>query len=77
MRLLTQRCRPGERIPCDGEVMSGASDVNQAMITGEPIPVVKSAGGTVIGNGYLWYPPRGEISVVKLNDSTNRQLKFH
>jgi Cd2+/Zn2+-exporting ATPase len=37
------RIRPGERIPCDGEVTSGASDVNQAMITGESVPVWRPA----------------------------------
>src|SRR3984957_15440904 len=36
--------RPGERIAADGRVLSGASDVDQATITGEPLPVTKSAG---------------------------------
>lgn len=35
------------------------------------------AGAWTIGTGYLWYPPRGQFSTVKLNDSTNRQLKIH
>ena len=52
------RVRPGERIPCDGEIVSGASDVNQAMITGEPVPVYKAKGdpvwaGTVNGDGLI------------------------
>lgn len=52
------RVRPGERIPCDGEVLSGASDLNQAMITGEALPVRKTAGdsvyaGTINGDGTL------------------------
>ncbi len=52
------RVRPGERVPCDGEVISGASDVNQAMITGEAMPAHKSLGdavyaGTMNGDGVL------------------------
>src|ERR1700729_3012000 len=50
--------RPGERIAADGRVLSGASDVDQATITGEPLPVTKSAGdevfaGTANGTGAL------------------------
>lgn len=41
--------RPGERIPVDGEVESGASFVDEAMITGEPMPVRKEVGALVIG----------------------------
>lgn len=39
--------RPGERIPLDGRVVLGESDVNQAPITGESVPVDKTAGDTV------------------------------
>src|SRR5436190_10259155 len=39
--------RPGERIPTDGEVLSGESAVNQAPITGESLPVQKMPGGHV------------------------------
>jgi heavy metal translocating P-type ATPase len=50
--------RPGERIGGDGIVTDGASDVDQATITGEPLPVDKHVGdevfaGTVNGNGVL------------------------
>lgn len=41
--------RPGEKIPVDGEVVQGASSVDEAMVTGEPIPVLKSVGDEVIG----------------------------
>ncbi|THV14403.1 copper-translocating P-type ATPase [Rhizobium rhizophilum] len=41
--------RPGERIPVDGRVIDGASAVDEAMISGEPIPVEKGTGATVIG----------------------------
>lgn len=41
--------RPGEKIPTDGVIVEGESDVNEAMMTGEPIPVPKRAGDQVIG----------------------------
>ena len=52
------RVRPGERIPLDGTVVAGASEVNQAPITGESRPVLKEKGsevfaGTVNGDGTL------------------------
>ncbi|UDM06204.1 heavy metal translocating P-type ATPase [Halomonas sp. NyZ770] len=41
--------RPGERVPVDGEITEGRSFVDESMITGEPIPVEKAAGSTVVG----------------------------
>ena len=43
------RVRPGEKIPVDGEVVEGASAVDESMITGEPIPVEKRPGERIIG----------------------------
>lgn len=41
--------RPGERVPVDGEVIDGRSFVDESMISGEPIPVEKTAGSEVVG----------------------------
>ncbi|ACG77882.1 copper-translocating P-type ATPase [Phenylobacterium zucineum HLK1] len=41
--------RPGERIPVDGEVLDGASFVDESMISGEPVPVEKGPGAVVVG----------------------------
>jgi Cu+-exporting ATPase len=41
--------KPGERIPVDGEIVSGRSSVDESMLTGESIPVEKSVGDKVIG----------------------------
>jgi Cd2+/Zn2+-exporting ATPase len=62
--------RPGERVPLDGEVVAGESEVNEAPVTGESVPVAKGPGarlhaGTVNGSGAL------ELRVSRLGrDST-------
>jgi Cu+-exporting ATPase len=43
------RIRPGERLPVDGEVIEGASTVDESMLTGESVPVEKGPGARVIG----------------------------
>lgn len=52
--------RPGEKFPVDGAVIEGSSNVDESMMTGEPLPVAKKAhdkvyGGTVNGNGSLTF----------------------
>jgi P-type Cu+ transporter len=52
--------KPGEQLPVDGTVLSGQTNVDESMITGEPIPAVKGegdmvTGGTINGNGTLRY----------------------
>ena len=61
--------RPAEKIPLDGEVVHGSSDVNQAPITGESAPVAKTVGsavfaGTINGDGIL------EVNCIKPADDT-------
>lgn len=43
----TIRVKPGDKIPVDGKVLSGSSFVDESMISGEPIPVLKEAGASV------------------------------
>jgi Cu+-exporting ATPase len=57
------RVRPGERVPCDGVVLEGASAVDESMVTGEAIPVEKGPGARVVGgtlNGHGSFVMRAE-----------------
>ena len=45
----TLRVRPGEKVPVDGTVIDGESNIDESMVTGEPIPVAKLAGDKLIG----------------------------
>ena len=68
--------RPGEKIPLDGLVVDGRSDVNQAPITGESLPVDKGAGdevfaGTINGHGAL------EVSVTRKGADTTLARIIH
>ncbi len=61
--------RPGGRVPADGEVVEGAADVDESMITGESVPVAKEVGhavvaGTVAAGGSL------RIRVTAVGDAT-------
>jgi Cd2+/Zn2+-exporting ATPase len=68
--------RPGEKIPLDGDVVSGRSDVNQAPITGESLPVDKGPGdevfaGTINGHGAF------EVSVTRRRRDTTLARIIH
>ncbi|MFG6116144.1 heavy metal translocating P-type ATPase [Halobacillus sp. MO56] len=68
--------KPGEKIPLDGEILSGTSSINQAPITGESLPVDKQQGdtvyaGTVNESGSL------EVKVTKLAEDTTIAKIIH
>ncbi len=61
--------KPGEKIPIDGEIFEGTSEVNEAMVTGESVPVAKTKGdevigGSINGDGLL------KFTVSKVGDDT-------
>ncbi len=62
------RIKPGEKIPADGEVVEGASSVNEAMITGESRPVEKKSGEELIGGAV-----NGEGSLVMEIQKTGKE----
>jgi Cu+-exporting ATPase len=61
--------RPGERIPVDGIVLNGNGLVDEAMITGEPIPVQKSEGDTVVG-GTINRAGAFDFAAVRVGENT-------
>ncbi|MBL4817190.1 MAG: copper-translocating P-type ATPase [Shewanella sp.] len=66
------RLQPGSRVALDGEVLSGESNLNESMLTGEPIPVTKSIGdmlsaGTVNGNGSIIYRVTAGLTDTRLS----------
>jgi Zn2+/Cd2+-exporting ATPase len=68
--------RPGEKIPLDGDVVAGQSEVNQAPVTGESLPVEKMPGdavfaGTVNGHGAI------EVQVTRLRKDTTLARIIH
>lgn len=72
--------KPGERIPVDGQIEDGASDIDEAMLTGEPLPVAKSAGdpvtaGTLNGSGSFTFRVTAvgaDTVLAKIIDSVDR-----
>jgi Cu+-exporting ATPase len=68
--------RPGEKIPLDGEVLEGASSVDESMITGESIPVIKGVGDEVIG-GTVNMEGALKVEVTKIGMNTTLQQIVH
>lgn len=61
--------RPGEKIPTDGEIVAGESSIDESMVTGESMPVVKSSGDQVIG-GTINTEGTIRVGVRKLGEDT-------
>ncbi len=61
--------RPGDRVPIDGVIVSGASSVDESMISGEPLPVARAEGDTVIG-GTLNQDGALKVRVSKVGSET-------
>lgn len=61
--------KPGEKIPVDGEIISGQSTVDESMATGESAPVTKKTGDSVIG-GTINNEGRLKLSVTKTQDDS-------
>lgn len=63
------RLRPGERVPVDGRITAGQSDIDESMLSGEPLPVHKGVGddvsaGTINGSGVV------EVDVIGVGSET-------
>jgi Cu+-exporting ATPase len=59
------RVRPGERVPIDGVIVDGVSDIDEALVTGESLPVTRRAGDKVIGgciNGHGSFLMRATVT---------------
>lgn len=61
--------KPAAKIPTDGIIIAGSSEIDESMITGEPLPVVKNKGDTIVGatintTGYL------KVKVTKTGEET-------
>ena len=61
------RVRPGDRVPVDGEIVEGHSNIDESMITGEPMAVERASGETVIGGSI-----NGQGSFVMRADKVGR-----
>ncbi|MFN2381337.1 MAG: heavy metal translocating P-type ATPase [Guyparkeria sp.] len=61
------RVRPGDRVPLDGEILEGRSNIDESMITGEPMAVARKPGDTVIGGSI-----NGQGSFVMRADKVGR-----
>ena len=73
------RVRPGEKVPVDGVVVEGTSAVDESMVTGEPIPVEKSAGRprdrrTVNGTGALRHARRARRRATRCSRRSSRMV---
>jgi Cu+-exporting ATPase len=68
--------KPGEKVPLDGEVLEGASSVDESMITGESIPVAKGVGDEVIG-GTVNKEGALKVEVTKIGMNTTLQQIVH
>ncbi|MDT8283910.1 MAG: heavy metal translocating P-type ATPase [Thermovirgaceae bacterium] len=66
---MSVKVRPGERIPVDGDVISGRSSVDESMITGESMPVIKENGALLTG-GALNITGELLVSVTKTGEDT-------
>lgn len=63
--------KPGEKIPIDGQVLEGATDVNESMLTGESLPVTKTIGHEVMGGSING---SGSITVVVMKTGKDTYL---